>query len=95
MSYALLLDEPLRSQGWKVKIRDKERVEEPHATIIRGKQVWRFGLRSRGFLDSEPDPRLVPLEVVDVILGAMEALHAEWDEAYPENPVGSEPDDAE
>jgi hypothetical protein len=32
---------------------------------------------------------------VDAILGAMDVLREEWDEAYPENPVQSEPDEAE
>jgi hypothetical protein len=95
MPFSLPLPDSLRHQGWKVKIREKERVEEPHATVIRGKQVWRFGLRSLGFLDADPDPRHVPKEVVDAILGAMDVLREEWDEAYPENPVQSEPDEAE
>jgi len=73
MPFSLPLPDSLRHQGWKVKIREKERVEEPHATVIRGKQVWRFGLRSLGFLDADPDPRHVPQEVVDAILGAMDA----------------------
>jgi hypothetical protein len=72
-------------------MREKERVEEPHATIVRGKQVWRFGLRSRAFLDVQPDPRHVPQELVEAILGAMDVLREEWDEAYPENRVESEP----
>ena len=93
MPFSLPLPDPLRNQGWKVKIREKERVEEPHVTIIRGKQVWRFGLRSRAFLDAEPDPRHVAPEVVEAILGAMDVLREEWDETYPENPIESEPDE--
>jgi hypothetical protein len=95
MPYSLPLPESLRQQGWKVKIRDKERVEEPHVTVIRGKVWWRFGLRSRQFLDAHPDPRLVPNEVVDEILAATDVLCEEWDDAYPENPVLSEQEEAE
>jgi hypothetical protein len=93
MAFSLPLPDPLRQQGWKVKIREKERVEEPHATIIRGKQAWRFGLRSRAFLDAEPDSRHVPQEVVEAILSAVDVLREEWDETYPENPIESQPDE--
>jgi len=93
MPFSLPLPDSFRHQGWKVKIREKERVEEPHATVIRGKQVWRYGLRSGAFLDAEPDPRLVPQQVVEAILGAMDVLRGQWDEAYPENPVESEPNE--
>jgi hypothetical protein len=95
VSYTLPLPDSLRRQGWKVKIRDRERVEEPHATIVRGKVVWRFGLRSREFLDAHPDPRDVPEDVVQEILRAIDLLCEAWDEAYPENPVESEPEDPE
>lgn len=93
MPFSLPLPDSFRHQGWKVKIREKERVEEPHATVIRGKHVWRFGLRSGAFLDAEPDPRHVLQKIVEAIRGAMDVLRGQWDEAYPENPVESEPDE--
>jgi hypothetical protein len=51
MPFDLRLARQLAKAGWKVKIRDKERLEEPHLTIIKGTRSWRIGLRSRAFLD--------------------------------------------
>lgn len=94
MTYTLKLPEALRQQGWQVKIRNLERVEPPHVTIMRKTQTWRYGLREPGFLDSVPNPRDVPTEVVDVVNAKMEELRAEWDRRYPENPVlGCEDED--
>jgi hypothetical protein len=55
--------------------------------------LGRSRLRSRAFLDAEPDSRHVPQEVVEAILGAMDVLREEWDETYPENPIESQPDE--
>jgi hypothetical protein len=33
--YALKMPKPLKDKGWKVKIRNWERTEEPHVTILR------------------------------------------------------------
>ena len=52
MAFDFPLPKRLAKAGWKVKIRDKERLEEPHVTIIKGTNCWRFGLRSRAFLDA-------------------------------------------
>ncbi len=80
--------------SWKVKIRDDERGEEPHVSVIfKGSAVYRFGLRRRTFLDREPDPRAVPREIVDLILARLDELVAGWNQMYPENPVWSPGDD--
>lgn len=90
MAYELLLPDPLRSQGWKVKIFDKERVEEPHVTVIRKTRHWRFGLRARRLMDDEPPPNEVPREVTAAILASLDTLVEEWDQMYPHSPVNSE-----
>jgi hypothetical protein len=87
MAYSLPLPETLARQGWKVKIRDRERVEPPHATILHRTSAWRFGLRSAELLDRRPDPREVPCELIDEVRMRLEALRQRWDEMYPENPV--------
>lgn len=89
MAFSLGLPPPLPQQGWKVKIRDQERVEEPHVSVIRGKSVWRFGLRSERFLDAQPEPTEVPDEVVRAIRAEIDLLRHEWDAMYPENPTVS------
>jgi hypothetical protein len=78
---------------WKAKIQDRELNEEPHVTIIKGACRWRWGLRSRGFMDREPDPGDVPAGLVDHLRDRMSDLIAAWDQRYPENPVGSEAQD--
>ncbi len=87
MPFSLPLPEPLASRGWKVKIRDRERLEPPHATILHRTRAWRFNLRSEEFLDREPDPKDVPGKVVDAIHANLAALRREWDRMFPENPV--------
>jgi hypothetical protein len=76
--------------GWKVKIRDRERMEPPHVTIIHKRRAWRLGLRSGTFLDKEPDPDEVPKAVLEGIRTHWEVLRREWDAMYPENPIQSE-----
>lgn len=93
MAYSLSLPAHLKAQGWKVKIRDRERSEPPHATIIRGTRAWRFGLREIDFLDVRPDPVDVPDELLGLIRAELAALVREWDAMYPHNPVHSLEDD--
>ena len=89
MAFELALPPPFPAQDWKVKIRDKERAEPPHVTILHRKKAWRFGLRERAFLDGEPPPREVPFEILEAIHAAHDLLCAEWDLRYPHNPVSS------
>ncbi|MCZ7586082.1 MAG: hypothetical protein M5R36_23695 [Deltaproteobacteria bacterium] len=70
-----------------MKIRDRERVEPPHVTILYKTLAWRFGLRSEGFLDKVPEPGNVPIAVLDEIRANLPLLRTEWDRMYPENPV--------
>lgn len=90
MPFTLQLPEPWRNRGWKVKIRDRERLEPPHVTILNRARAWRFGLRSKTFLDKKPDPKEVPREVVDAIRTNLALLREAWDRMYPENPISSE-----
>ena len=94
MPFALNLPEPWATRGWKVKIRDRERLEPPHVTILRRTRAWRFDLRSERFLDKEPDPNEVPKEVVSEVRSNLTLLRQEWDRMFPENRVFSQdPDD--
>ena len=75
-------------------MRDRERLEPPHATIFHRTRAWRFDLRSEKFLDKEPDAREVPKEVVEHVRSNLSLLRQEWDRIFPENRVFSqEPDD--
>jgi hypothetical protein len=89
VAFSLDLPDPLSARGWKVKIRNLERNEPPHVTILHKTRAWRFDLRSQSFLDREPDPRDVPDELVAEVKRQLELLHREWDAMYPENPIES------
>ncbi|MCE9545606.1 MAG: hypothetical protein K8T25_08825 [Planctomycetia bacterium] len=67
MAYTLLLSSALRKARWKVKIRDKETREPPHVTLIRGTEAWRIDLRTGGFMDADPDPSLLPEQLLAFI----------------------------
>jgi hypothetical protein len=75
----------LAQQGWKVKIRDRERNEPPHVTVLFRTRAWRYGLRV--FLDREPPPREVPAELIEAIEAQVDQIKATWDMMYPQNPV--------
>lgn len=88
MPFSLSLPEPWAARGWKVKIRDRERLEPPHATILHKTRAWRFDLRSQTFLDSEPDSSEVPEEVTVAVCSGLATPIEQWDRMYPTNPVG-------
>lgn len=93
---ALTLPLSARSpSGWKVKIRDRDRLEPPHVTVVSGVRAWRWNLRSRAWMDLEPDPREVPEDICQAILENVETLSREWDRMYLTNPVGPEVDSDE
>jgi hypothetical protein len=92
MAFSFPLPPPLDTQGWKLKIRDRERSEPPHVTILHKRRAWRVNLRTGRVLDSEPDPRDVPREVWDHIFNNADLLREKWDELYPENPIDSQED---
>ncbi len=54
---------------------------------------WRYGLRSRDFLDPRPDPGEVLDEILEVIEANYDELRRQWDAMYPTNPVAGEEDD--
>lgn len=89
MAFALTVPDEWARQGWKVKIRDDERNETPHATFLRRRQAWRLSLRTCGFLDARPDPSEVPRALVEFAWSRRLALCSSWDAMYPENPVYS------
>lgn len=97
MAFNLRLPDALRKARWKVKIRDKETREPPHATIIRGTEAWRIDLRTGQFMDAQPDPSDVPNEVVELIMqeATWQTLCDEWDNMYPNNPVSGDTGDEE
>jgi hypothetical protein len=97
MAFSLALPRFLSRSGWKVKIRDRERVEPPHATILRGTHAWRIDLRTGRLLDGRPDPRDVPEELLDFVReeSIWNRLCAEWDRMYPANPVRGADDEPE
>ena len=99
MPYELPLPKKLKTQGWKVKILEKERVEPPHVTVFHKADAWRVGLRERELLEPPGGRwRDIDAEVVKAIDDAWEELRREWDAKYPENPISSEEeedDDAE
>ena len=95
MAFSMPLPAPLPAQGWKVKIRDRERNEPPHATVLHKTRAWRFDLRAGEFLDDDPDPSDVPNELIDEIERNIDLLRREWDARYPENPVASEEEPAD
>jgi hypothetical protein len=94
MAYTLPLTAALRKARWKVKIRDKETREPPHVTIIRGTDAWRIDLRTREFMDDDPDPAEVPDELIELITdeATWQQLCNEWDRMYPNNPVSEDED---
>jgi hypothetical protein len=93
MAFTLPLPPPWDSQRWKLKIRDRERLEPPHATVLHRTRAWRWNPRAGGFMDVDPPPDDVPEEIVAFIDQNLERLRTEWDGMYPSNPVAQEPDD--
>lgn len=97
MPAELSLSNKLKQSGWKVKIREKERLEPPHVSIINRTRTWRLCLRSGGFLDKVPDPDEIPAELLKYIKSGRlnpnetvwEWLCERWDEMYPNNRVAS------
>ena len=93
MPFELRLPGRLKGIGWKVKIRDKERLEPPHVTILRFTRSWRIGLRNGRFLETGDSWNDIDPEVRSLVEAAREELVAQWNRMYPENPVGETDDD--
>jgi hypothetical protein len=90
LPFALRLPEPWASRGWKAKIRDRERLEDPHVTILYKTSAWRFDLRSERFLDKDPSPRKIPEQLLGAVRAKLGLLRQEWDRMFPENRVFSQ-----
>jgi len=93
MPYELKLPEGLKKAGWKVKIRDAERLEDPHVTIMRKCDVWRLSLRTCSLLELGRVWRQIDESVRAAIKAECEALKAAWNARYPKNPISSKNDD--
>jgi hypothetical protein len=91
MPHELELPRRLKAKGWKVKIRDKERLEPPHVTVMCGRKEWRIGLRDSSFL-VPPGGKWADLEheVQEIIEANWMDLQNAWDMKYPSNPISSE-----
>ena len=87
MPFDLPLPDALHCQGWRIKILDREMREEPHATVCFRTWKWRFGLRSRRYLDRHPDPSDIPASVQQCLMEQLQRLTEEWNSQYPRNPV--------
>jgi hypothetical protein len=94
MPYELPLPNALKR--WKVKILDNELLcEEPHVTIVFKTELWRFGLRSRTFLDEDPKPDRVPKQLMQEVMANFDTLCDEWDARFPTNPISQDDDEDE
>jgi hypothetical protein len=96
MPFELPLPRKLKAAGWKVKIREKERVEPPHVTVMHKADEWRLGLRDQRLL-APPGGRIKDIDpgVMQIIEDHWERLFEAWDVKYPENPVSSAGDEDE
>jgi hypothetical protein len=90
MPFELALPKKLKAEGWKVKIREKERVEPPHVTVMHKADEWRLGLRDKKLL-VPPGGRIRDINagVMQVMEEQWEMIIEAWDAKYPENPVFS------
>ena len=90
MPFQLKLPRRLKVRGWKVKIRENERLEPPHITILCGRREWRVGLRDAEFLippgGSWDD---IDYAVRQAIRESWDELQQAWDAKYPSNPISS------
>jgi hypothetical protein len=88
MPHELKLPKRLKAEGWKVKIREKERLEPPHVTVMCGKKEWRIGLRDKTLL-VPPGGRWRDLddELREILENNWKKLQDAWDMKYPSNPI--------
>lgn len=90
MAYVLLLPDKFSCRGWKVKIRDRERVEPPHVTLLFRTSAWRLDLRTGQFLTPPGGSwNDIPAELADHVLANLDEMRTQWDAMYPENPISS------
>ena len=96
MPYSVTLPRQFATAGWKAKIRENERLEPPHVTIMRKTDEWRLGLRDGEFMvppgGSWND---IPVKVREAVESHWDELIEAWDVRYPSNPVVGGSDDDE
>ena len=92
MPYELELEKRYQTL-WKIKIFDKERLEPPHATLIKKgvKGKWRWNLRKKEFMDKNPKPSDIPKYLVTKLKSkeTHDKLVKAWDKMFAHNPVTS------
>ena len=96
MPFELDLPKRLKVRGKKVKIFEKERLEDPHVTVYlkRGDRAWRIGLRDGGFIVPPGGSwNEIDREVRESVEQNWGRLRLEWDRLYPSNPISSREDD--
>src|SRR5664280_3279615 len=71
------------TKGWRVKIRNRERLEPPHVTILRKTIAWRLDLRTWQLLDVRPDPSEVPKALLEELRTRKDELCRAWNKLYP------------
>ncbi len=84
---AVLFPLPAKWRRWKLKIRDRERLEPPHVSLLKGTECWRIDLRTAAILDREPDPAAVPRALRQHMRKNRNLYIKRWNELDPENPV--------
>jgi len=86
MTFSLELPPGIKARRWKVKIRDSERLESPHVTVICRRKSWRICLRTSAEMEGSDLSEVAP-EVLSVIADRRDELIAAWNTLYPDNPV--------
>jgi hypothetical protein len=94
MPFDVPLPKKLKVEGWKVEIREKERIEPPHVTVMHKADEWRLGLHDKRLL-VPPGGRIKDIDpaVMQIIEEHRDELIEAWDEKYPENPVSGAEDE--
>jgi len=89
MATEFKISKKLADQRWKVKIRDKERTEDPHVSIMFKGKTWRLNLRDKSIMDTSPPARDIPKELLDEIKEdkKFNEIKEAWNKMYPENKV--------
>lgn len=90
MPFELEIGEVLKSEGWKIKIRLKERNEHLHVTVMKKTKVWRINLRDFTFVDDIAPMKELPSFIKGIIRENICLLRSEWDDLYGDvNPVNT------
>ena len=70
------LNYPTVEAGWKVKIREKERTEPPHISVMKKQETWRWGSRA-ALTETASEGRAK--EMIEHLQANLEKLIAVWD----------------